>query len=116
MSQKTDLSFEGRGASETEMERTGLSPGQKAGLFGAAYFACAQGSMLLTIKGSPDISFWLPSGLYVAVLLLNDCKLWPLLVLAAAVANVAFDMTIGVPAMSVPVFVCANAAQAVAGA
>ena len=118
MSQELGVDF-GNGArrpSETGLQRTRLSLWQKAVLFSAAYFACAEGSTLLSAKGSPDLSFWLPSGLYVAVLLLNDYKLWPWLVLAATAANVPFDIRHGTPPVAICLFVFANTVEALLGA
>lgn len=94
----------------------GLPLWQNAILFGVAYFACAEGSMLLNATGSPNASFWLPSGLYVAVLLLHDFKTWPWLVLAATVANVLFDLLQGTPGVLIFVFVIANTTEAIVGA
>jgi PAS domain S-box-containing protein len=85
-------------------------------LFGAAYFACAEGSTLLSAKGSPDMSFWLPSGLYVAVLLHFEYKSWPGLMLSAIAANVAFDMLHGTQVLAILLFVGANTTEAVLGA
>ncbi len=62
------------------------------------------------------MSFWLPSGLYIAVLLLNDYKSWPWLVLAAAAASVTFDAMRGTPAILILVFILANTVDAVLGA
>ena len=85
--------FRGRRRQSVKMglRQTRLPLWLKAVLFGAAYFACAKGSMFLNATGSPNASFWLPCGFYVAVLLLNNYNSWPALVLAASVANVLFD-------------------------
>jgi len=96
--------------------RTRVPLWQKAVLFGAAYFACAEGSTLLSAQSGADLTFWLPGGLYVAVLLLNDYKSWPWLVLAAAAASVTFDAMHGTPAILILVFNLANTVHAVLGA
>lgn len=62
------------------------------------------------------MTFWLPSGLYIAILLLNDYKSWPWLVLAATAASVTFDAMHGTPAILIPVFILANTVDAVLGA
>jgi len=111
-----DFGTGGKRSSEGSCERTRFPLWQKAVLFGMAYFACAEGSRLLSARGSPDMSFWPSSGLYVAVLLLNDYKAWPWLVLAAAAANIPFDMLEGTPAYLIFVFILANTAGAVVGA
>lgn len=64
----------------------------KAVLFAAAYFFCAFVGSSLTLKPSPFVHFWLPSGLYVGMLIMNDRKIWPLLVFAAYAANISFDL------------------------
>jgi PAS domain S-box-containing protein len=89
---------------------------QKSIWFGISYFACAQASMWFNANGSPNASFWLPSGLFVAVLLLNAYKTWPWLVLAATVANVPFDLLQGTPVILIPLFILANTVEAVLGA
>jgi PAS domain S-box-containing protein len=101
---------------ERGLEQVQLSLWQRSVLFGAAYFACAEGSTWFSAKGSPDLSFWLPSGLYLAVLLLNEYKSWPWLVLAATVASAAFDALHGTPAILIVVFSLANTTQALLGA
>jgi PAS domain S-box-containing protein len=106
----------GRRSSEAGFERTRLPQWQEAVLFGIAYFACAEASRLLSAGGRADISFWLPCGLYVAVLLLNDCKAWPWLVLAATAANVTFDAMMGTPALGILQFILANTLAALTGA
>ena len=104
-----------RPPSDTELGRMRLSLWQKAVLFGLAYFAGAEGSTLVSAKG-PDLSFWLPGGLYVAVLLLNDCKSWPWLVLAATAAHITFDAMRQMPVMVSLLFIFADTLQAVVGA
>jgi PAS domain S-box-containing protein len=98
------------------LDRLRLPLWQKAVLFGIAYFACAEGSLLLNAKTAPSSSFWLPCGLYVAVLLLNDYKSWRWLVASATVANLAFDAVQGTPASLTLVFILANSAEAILGA
>jgi len=105
-----------RPPSEKGLGRTGLPLWQKAMLFGAAYFACAVGGLFCSAQGSPIMSFWVPSGLYVAVLLLNDYKSWPWLVLAATAANAAFDAMRGTPVVAMLLFIFANTVAAVLGA
>jgi PAS domain S-box-containing protein len=102
--------------SEAGLGRTRVPLWQKAVLFGAAYFACAEGSTLLSAQGNPDLTFWLPGGLYVAVLLLNDYKSWPWLVLAAAAAHITFDAVRQMPVMVCLLFIFADTVAAVTGA
>jgi PAS domain S-box-containing protein len=85
-------------------------------LFGLAYFACAGASVFLSAKGSIDMSFWLPGGLYVAILLLYDYTDWPWLMLAAAAGNFLFDTLYGTPLSGRLVFVGSNAISSATGA
>ncbi|MEN9974710.1 MAG: hypothetical protein RLZZ282_716, partial [Verrucomicrobiota bacterium] len=89
---------------------------QKALLFSVAYFFCAEVGVHLSVRNSPLVTFWLPAGLYVAVLLLNETRAWPWLILAALPANLAFDLSIGTPLLVIFCFYGANTVQAVTGA
>ncbi|HMI90921.1 MAG TPA: MASE1 domain-containing protein, partial [Polyangiales bacterium] len=84
--------------------------------FGAAYFACAQAGRLLSAPGQTYISFWLPAGVYAAALLLVERRRWPGLLLAALVANLAFDLSHGTSLPVTLLFYLANTLQAVLGA
>jgi PAS domain S-box-containing protein len=98
------------------VEAGSYQPWQRAILLGAAYFACAEAGRFLSVPNSTYVSFWLPGGLYVAALLLDDTRTWPALVLGAFAGNLAFDLVHGTP---VPVALCfclTNAAQAVLSA
>jgi PAS domain S-box-containing protein len=64
---------------------------RKAALFGAAYFFCAEAGSYLSAQDGTYVSFWLPAGLSVAVLLLNRTRDWPWLLLAVLPANYLFD-------------------------
>ena len=89
---------------------------QRALLFGAAYFLVAEAGRFLSARDSTYISFWLPAGLYVAVLLMNESRAWPWLVLAAFAGNLAFDLTHGTSFVVTLCFCAANAVQSVTGA
>ena len=92
------------------------SPFRAALLFCIAFFLCAEASTLVSVSGLHYMSFWLPAGLYLAVLLLNPTRSWPWLVMAALPAGLAFDLlrhhTIAVSLG----FNAANAVTAVMGA
>jgi PAS domain S-box-containing protein len=95
-----------------------LSPWQKAAWFGAAYFFCAEAGIYLSARDGALITFWLPAGLSVAVLLLNRTRDWPWFLLAALPANFSFDL-LHDPKPNPAViffFYCANVIQAVTGA
>jgi PAS domain S-box-containing protein len=93
-----------------------LSLWQKMVLFGAAYFFCAEAASHLSAQDRTFMSFWLPAGLFLAVLLLNRTRDWPWLVLAGFPANFLFDHFYGTKFPMILAFYCANAIQAVTGA
>ena len=63
----------------------------KAILFGFAYFLCATLSDYLEKWPNILSHFWLPSGLYLAALLLNRPARWPLLVVAAGLGDLVYN-------------------------
>jgi PAS domain S-box-containing protein len=89
---------------------------QRAGLFGIAYFVCAHLGGFLSVQNSSYVSFWLPAGLYVAVLLLHETRQWPGLMLAALGAGLAFDLSLGTPFVTALAFYAANTVAALTGA
>jgi PAS domain S-box-containing protein len=74
------------------LSRATLPLWQRAGLLCAAFFLCAWLGDFLSPAGGASISYWLPSGLFVAVLLLNPTRDWPWLMLAVLPANIGFDL------------------------
>ncbi|HEY5232402.1 MAG TPA: MASE1 domain-containing protein, partial [Verrucomicrobiae bacterium] len=88
----------------------------KAALFGVAYVVCAVVGDHLSVRGSPFITFWLPAGLYLAVLLLYPTRNWPWMVLTALAANLVFDLLHGTKFLLTFCFFCANTVQALTGA
>jgi len=102
------------GHPSTSSRRAGLW--RQAALFGAAYFLCAEASNLLSVRHGVFMTFWLPAGLYVGVLLLNPTRDWPWLCLAAFPANLAFDLIHGTPLIPILIFYFANTLQSVTGA
>src|SRR5436190_8943896 len=97
-------------------ERTPFPLWQRAVLFSVAYFVCAEAGSYLSARNTLYVSFWLPAGLYVSVLLLNERRSWPWLALAAFPANLAFDLFHGTKLTAILLFCCANTIQAVTGA
>jgi PAS domain S-box-containing protein len=93
-----------------------VSRWRKALLFSTAYFLCAEAGNFLSPRGGMFVSFWLPAGLYLGVLLLNPTRDWPWLALAVLPANLAFDLFYGTHVPVIIAFYCANTVQAVAGA
>jgi PAS domain S-box-containing protein len=65
---------------------------QRAAVFGGAYFFCAEAGSYLSAQGGTSVSFWLPAGLFLAVLLLCRTRDWPWLALAVLPANYLFDI------------------------
>lgn len=89
---------------------------ERAILFSAAYFLCALAGSFLALKPGPFINFWPPSGLFVATLLRNERRHWPVFLLSVFPANIGFDLWNG---QALPVsflFCCGNCLEALAGA
>jgi PAS domain S-box-containing protein len=64
---------------------------QRAVLFSVAYLICAVAGSYLSVRGATYVSFWMPAGLSIAVLLLNKTRDWLWLLLAIFTANFLFD-------------------------
>jgi PAS domain S-box-containing protein len=73
-------------------ERTTFPLWQRAAFFSLAYFFCAWLGRFLSPGGGTAVSYWLPGGLSVAVLLRNPTRDWPWLLLAIVPANSLFDL------------------------
>lgn len=80
------------------------------------YFVCAATGNLLSPPGGVFVSFWLPAGLYLAVLLLNPTRDWWWLALAVLPANLVFDLLHGAKFYIILCFYCLNTIQAMTGA
>jgi signal transduction histidine kinase len=93
-----------------------LAAWQRAVLLGAGFLLFAEAGKFLSVRDSTYISFWLPAGLYVAVLLLNETRTWPWLVLGAFAGNLAFDLSHGTTIAAALLFCLTNAVQSVTGA
>lgn len=89
---------------------------QRAVLFGAAYFLCAWAGDFLSVPGGTYVSFWIPAGLSVAVMLLNRTRDWPRLLLAVVLANFLFDFFHRTPFFLILFFCCANVVGIFTGA
>lgn len=90
----------------------------RALVFAVAYFLCAAAGDFLTppASGRTYVIFWLPAGLYVAVLLLHAPRQWGWFIAAALPANLAFDLTKGTPFYLILAFYLSNTVQATLGA
>ncbi len=83
---------------------------------GVAYFAFAWLSHTLSPPEAPFVTFWLPSGLYLATLLLSPTRRWAWVVTAVVAANLLFDHLNGQPLRALPGFSLANTAEALIAA
>ena len=88
----------------------------RAGWFSLAFFLCAQLGRFLSVRDTSYVSFWLPGGLYTAMLMLHEPRAWGWFILAALPANVAFDLLQGTPPLTILGFFSANTAEALLGA
>ena len=91
---------------------------QRAALFGATYFICAEAGSYLSARNGIYVNFWLPAGLSIAVLLLNRTRDWPWFLLAAFPANFVFDLLHDPKPNPTVIFLfcCANIIQSTMGA
>lgn len=89
---------------------------QRALIFSACFWVAAFASNQLSVSNTSFVTFWLPAGLYVGVLLLEETRDWPWFLLAALGANFLFDLPHGTPPLTILGFCCANTLEAVAGA
>ena len=89
---------------------------QRMALFGVGYFLTAETAGFLSPRNLPFVSFWMPAGLSVAVLLMNPTRDWPWLLLAILPANFLFDSLHGTEIPVILGFYCANAVEYLAGA
>lgn len=63
-----------------------------AAVFAVAYFLCATISRSLTTTLNFEAGFWLPSGLFLAVLLITERTEWPRYLAASFVGSFAFNL------------------------
>jgi two-component system, cell cycle sensor histidine kinase and response regulator CckA len=113
---KHSLSPEDSEAAFSLAARRGIPSWVRAIVFCAAYFALGNFGCLLSSDQFPFVTFWMPSGLFVAALLLSPTRAWPLLVAAAFPANIAFDLLHGRPLLMSVLFCSGNCLEAVVGA
>lgn len=89
---------------------------QKLLLFSLVYFLGANIGQQLIFSGSPTVMFWLPSGVFVAILLLAQPNEWLGYILAALAANLSFDILQGRPWYASLLFSAGNSMEAILGA
>lgn len=88
----------------------------RAMVFCAAYLCCATLANHLSSHAAPSFGFWLPSGLYVGVLLLVATRQWGWIIAAALVADVLIEFNRGHFSLMVGINAVANSSEAVLGA
>src|SRR5215475_12263671 len=103
------------------MAKTGATrvfeEGAWVALFALAYFGA--GILGISFYFDPEhvATFWPASGVFLAGLLLSPYRLWPVLVLAAIGAHVAFDVLVSGKAVSTSIFfTSADVVEACTGA
>jgi signal transduction histidine kinase/CheY-like chemotaxis protein len=86
-------------------------------LFALAYFGAGILGIIFYFDPEHVATFWPASGVFLAGLLLSPYRLWPVLVLAAIGAHVAFDVLVSGKAVSTSVFfTSADVVEACTGA
>ena len=85
-------------------------------LFGMAYVVCAATGRYFSSPILPFVCFWLPSGLFVATLLRQDSRHWPVFAAAGFLANLGFDLAQGQALAVGLLFATGNCLEALAGA
>jgi signal transduction histidine kinase/CheY-like chemotaxis protein len=87
------------------------------GLFALAYFGAGILGLIFYFDPEHVATFWPASGVFLAVLLLSRYHMWPVLVLAAIVLHVAFDMLMSDKAVATSLlFNAADVIEACTGA
>ncbi len=76
------------------MDRIRASAAAQAGLFGTIYFVGAEFGHFFSFRIENQVlaTFWPPSGLMLAMLVLSKYRSWPLLLLGALTANLASNV------------------------
>lgn len=86
-------------------------------VFAAAYVVASLIARLLSAEPSHFATFWVPSGLYLAVLLRSERRDWPFLFAGGVAANVGLECALGRQPWVALMFAFANSTEAfVAGA
>ena len=84
--------------------------------FAAGFFLTAELGRVVSLKGTSYVSFWLPAGLYMGILLVHHPRYWPIFIQAVLPVNLLFDLRHGTPLATTLGFYLANTTEAVIGA
>ncbi|HEY1790881.1 MAG TPA: MASE1 domain-containing protein, partial [Verrucomicrobiae bacterium] len=103
-------------SSSESIRKWNLPLWQRMVLFGFAYFVVAEASARLSSPNWTFVSFWMPAGFSVAVLLLSRTRDWLWLLLAVLPANLVFDILQGTKIPVIAGFYCANVVEYATGA
>ncbi|HZZ19913.1 MAG TPA: MASE1 domain-containing protein [Opitutaceae bacterium] len=88
----------------------------RALLFGVGLFILAQASWLLAERDGSDVSFWLPAGYSISVLMLSESSEWLILMAAGSIGNIIFDAMHGTAMTMTLAYALLNTLQALLGA
>ena len=81
-----------RDAENSQPQPSTLPLWQRMALLCLGYFVCAWLGRSISPAGGTAVSYWLPGGLFVAVLLANPTRDWPWLMASILPANIGFDL------------------------
>lgn len=84
--------------------------------FAVGYVLCALAGNYLSVPSAPFSNPWLPSGLFVAVLLRHESRQWLTIIATALVAHLIFDWLTGKPLSTGLVFATSHGVEAVCDA
>lgn len=79
------------------------------------YVALAWIGYWSSINPNKFVTFWFPSGFYLAILFTTKVRQWPYVVVAAIIGNISFDLMDGKPLWLTLIFSSANSVDALVG-
>ncbi|MFA5117270.1 MAG: MASE1 domain-containing protein [Candidatus Omnitrophota bacterium] len=88
----------------------------KLALFQIGYFLSALSGRFISLHSAGFVNFWIPSGLFLAVLLKTGSKRWSWVALAAFSANLLFDLYSGQELKVALLFASGNVLEALSAA
>ena len=105
-----------RAGSEPVMNSVLRPAWARAIVFCGAYLCCAAVANHLSSNAAPSFGFWLPSGLYVGILLLVATREWGWFLTAALIADILIEAFRGHFSVLVGINAAANSVEALLGA